>query len=69
MNWRPHTDCPDHPPLSALLAASDDEGGYYLCGLYTWDGAYFRHEETDSVPWPVTFWWVPESEVLQGLPA
>lgn len=72
MNWRPHTERPDRAPMSALLAtfdATDCEGGYFLLpDLYNWDGTHFRKEATDGKPRPKVFWWIPESEVLQGLP-
>lgn len=70
MNWRPHTERPAQVPQCCLLAAFDDEEGncFLLGDLYYWDGARFRREDDDSAPRVEVFWWLPESEVLQGLP-
>lgn len=68
-NWRPHSERPAQVPQCCLLAASDEECGFFLLGdLYYWDGSYFRREDDDSAPGVEAFWWLPESEVLQGLP-
>lgn len=70
MNWKPHTERPELAPMSCLLAALDDDGGYFLLvDLYNWDGACFRREDNDQKPGVDVFWWLPESEALQGLPA
>lgn len=68
MNWKPHT---DHPctRVPVLLAAADEVcGGYLIDWIFTWDGANFRHEDTAGLPPHDEFWWVPEIEVLEGLP-
>lgn len=67
MNWKPHTEHPDHAPASVVIAAHH-EGWPYIHGLYLWNGKSFRDEETDRKPSINEFYWVLESEVLEGLP-
>lgn len=70
MKWKPHTEHPDTAPKSCLIAELDEDGGYFLLGdFYTWDGSQFRNQETDKLPRPKIFWWILESDVLEGLPA
>lgn len=72
MGWRINTDTPDSGIESCLIAYGDDElvrGYYALTGsLYTRRGREFFSEEDDEKPRHEVFWWIPESEVLQGLP-
>ena len=69
MNWRPHTQHPEHAPQTVLIALRDEDGVFFLrTGIYLWSGDFFRDEATGIVPGPAVFWWIPESEVLQGLP-
>lgn len=69
MNWKPHTERPDRAPTSVLIASTDDEGGYFLLPeLYSWNGAEFRDEDADEPPCVEVFWWISESDVLEGLP-
>lgn len=72
MGWRLNTDTQEGGIESVLVAYADDELqlGYALTGrLYTRRGAEFLSEEEDQPPRHEVFWWIPESEVLQGLPA
>lgn len=72
MGWRLNTDTPEDGIESVLVAYADDElqRGYALAGdLYIRRGREFLSEEEDEPPRPEVFWWMPESEVLQGLPA
>lgn len=68
MNWRPHTEHPDHSPASVLIASRND-GFPYIHGLYLWNGQDFRDEETDRKININDFWWVLESEVMESLPS
>lgn len=71
MNWRPHTVRPLRAPQSVLIAMRDDEEGapLLMSGIYYWDGERFRHEDTGKSPRVEVFWWLPEDEVLEGVPA
>lgn len=71
MGWRINTDTSAGGIESVLVAYADDElqRGYALAGdLYIRHGAEFLSEEEDQPPRHEVFWWMPESEVLQGLP-
>ncbi|MFA7269865.1 MAG: hypothetical protein WC073_11015 [Sterolibacterium sp.] len=70
MNWRRNTDTPEGGIESVLVAYADDElqRGFALTGsLYTRRGSDFLSEEEDEPPRHEEFWWIPESEILQGL--
>ncbi|MDP2830174.1 MAG: hypothetical protein Q8O37_16415 [Sulfuricellaceae bacterium] len=72
MGWRINTDTPSIGIESVLIAYGDDElvCGYALTGsLYIRRGREFLSEEEDKKPNLEVFWWLPESEVLQGLPS
>lgn len=71
MNWKPHTDTPAGGCQSVLVACADEDNpcGYFLLtDLYIRRGSEFLSEETDQPPDIQPFWWMPESEVLEGLP-
>lgn len=69
MNWKPHTEQPGRAPQSVLIALIDEDGGYFLTtGIYLWSGDFFRDEATGVAPCHDVFWWIPESELLEGLP-
>lgn len=70
MKWRPHTETPaTDEPMSALLAAGDDEASaeFFLLGIKLWrkgqwvDEDHFRPVRTPE------FWWVPEEEICAAL--
>lgn len=70
MNWKPHTELPACRPQSMLIACTIDGGEPFLLPyLYIWNGVKFISEETGKPIRPAEFWWMPESEVLEGLPA
>lgn len=72
MGWRHNTDTPESGVESCLIAYGDDELAccYALTGsLYLRRGRKFFSEEDNSPPRRDVFWWLPEREVLQGLPA
>ena len=60
MNWKPHTEHPDHAPESVLIAGYD-----ILAELYIWNGSNFLNEVTGFPVNPdIQFWWILESELL-----
>lgn len=68
MGWRKHTDCPDNIESVLIAIADDDVGGALLIpAIYIRNCAIFRDEITNLPPRYEEFWWIPESEVLQGL--
>ena len=75
MNWRPHTEPPsdDAPVFTALIAVRDSDADpgeefYLLEGMYMWKERQFTCESTGlTITQGRAFWWIPESEVLEGL--
>jgi hypothetical protein len=72
MNWRPHTEQPpnDAEVFTALLARlAVEDGEYYLLSSpYYWRDGGWIEEATGKAPDDARpFWWIPESEVLEGL--
>lgn len=74
MGWRPHTEKPKKIPVTALIAVPDEEdnGDFFLLTSvhhYTPRAEEWRDEITDKPVSEPVFWWKPEDEVLEGLPA
>lgn len=72
MTWRPHTDIPgDDRIMTALLATREPEDGqFYLLGIYFWrDGNWVNEMTGTLVAESRVYWWLPERELLQTLPA
>ena len=71
MNWRPHTQAPDGTEIfTALIAVRDEEDGeeLFLLGIYVWyHGKWLSEKEGRKIKDGRHFWWLPESEVLEGL--
>ena len=71
MKWRPHVEPPfeDAPVFTALIARLGDDGEYFLlASLYYWKDGGWIEEATGKAPDATRpFWWIPESEVLEGL--
>lgn len=70
--WRPHTEKPAEIPITAIIAAKDQDGETQLLnGVYT----FTVHQKTwwnevDGKPLTATeFWWRPEEELLAEIPA
>lgn len=71
MKWRPISEKPatDHP-VSVLVATRDDEGEWFLRGIYLWRGGELIDED-EMQPLlqreGAAFRWAYESEVLTDL--
>lgn len=71
MGWRLNTDTPEGGIESCLIAygGAEHDRGYAMLagGLYIRRGPEFLSEEEDEPPRSEPFFWIPESEVLEGI--
>ena len=69
MTWRPTTEKPTTTePLSALIAARDIDGEFFLVGIYIWkNGAWVDEDVHRPLREQAPCWWVDERELLKEL--
>jgi|GEM_PF-3600013 len=75
VSWRPHTERPEVPLTTALIAEPDEamfsidpEFPYYLAGLYEWRGGRWVDERNGEPLGAERFWWMLETDLLRALP-
>lgn len=71
MNWKPHTEQPEATQSVLIAHRCLNDGEYFLSSeIHVWSAscACFKSELTGQKLHLSEFWWIPESEVLEGLP-
>lgn len=75
--WQPHTRRPSGPEMAVIAIrppvefADDADGPLLLAELYRWDERWqcWMSEGSGLKIHHAVFWWMSETDVLQGLPS
>jgi hypothetical protein len=62
---RPQTD----ESITALIALLSDEGKPFVLDIHVWSRTHWVHEPSGLALHERRYWWLPEAELLEGLPA
>lgn len=68
MKWHPLSEKPQTTePAAALLATRDEDGEFFLMGLYLWrEGKWVSEDGLAPLP-AGEYWWCTEDDVLEDL--